>query len=116
MAKTRSPRYPNIPLSEAIARAKAVYAKEHMSPLSPAVAAEAMGYAGLNGASLKTISSLRKYGLLEGRGDDVRISKDAQTLILDSRGTPEYDAALRRAAQNPELFVELKNQFPGVAS
>jgi hypothetical protein len=116
MANTRSPRYPNISLAEAILRAKSIYEREHLSPLSPDVAAEAMGYGGINGTSLKTISSLRKYGLLEGRGNDVRISKDAQTLIIDERGSPDYDDAVRRCALNPELFSELKKQFPSVAS
>jgi hypothetical protein len=116
MAQTRSPRYPNIPLGEAIIKAKAIYHKEHMSPLSPAVAAEAMGYSGINGSSLKTISALRKYGLLEGRGDDVRISKDAQTLVIDDMDSPDFRAAVRRCALNPELFSELRRQFPGQAS
>jgi hypothetical protein len=111
MAITRSPRYPNISLVEAISRAKAIYSKEHMSPLTPKVAAEAMGYGGINGASLKTISSLKKYGLLEGRGDDVRLTKDAQTLILDEAGTPDYQSAIRRSALSPEVFSEIHKQF-----
>jgi hypothetical protein len=116
MAKTRSPRYPNIPLGEAIARVRAIYQREHMSPLSPAIAAEAMGYGGLNGTSLKVISSLRKYGLLEGRGEDVRVSTDAQTLIIEEPTSQDYRVALRRCGLNPELFSELKKQFPGQAS
>jgi hypothetical protein len=116
MAATRSPRYPNVSLGEAVVRAKSIYTKEHMSTMSPAVAAEAMGYGGINGASLKTISALRKYGLLEGRGDDVRLSKDAQTLIIDDSNSPDYRSALRRCALNVELFSELKKQFPGTAS
>lgn len=116
MASTRSPRYPNISLNEAIIKARGIYEKEHMSAMTPQIAAEAMGYSGINGASLKTISSLKKYGLLEGRGDDVRLSKDAQTLILDEPTTPDYLAAIRRSALNPEVFSELRKQFPGTAS
>lgn len=113
---TRSPKYPNISLGEAITKAKSIYEKEHMSALSPAVAAEAMGFKGINGSSLKTISSLRKYGLLEGRGEDVRLSKDAQTLIIDDPSTADYKAAVRRCALNPEIFGDLRRQFPGQAS
>src|SRR5881409_3213015 len=89
MATTRSPRYPNVSLPDAISKAKMIYNKEHMSPLTPQVAAEAMGYSGLNGASLKMISSLKKYSLLEGRGDDVRLTKDAQTLIIEDSSSPD---------------------------
>jgi hypothetical protein len=113
---TRSPKYPNISLGEAISKAKLIYSKEHMSPLSPAVAAEAMGFKGINGSSLKTISSLRKYGLLEGRGDDVKLSKDAQTLVIDDPSSVDYKGAIRRCAVNPEIFGELRRQFPGQAS
>ena len=116
MSNSRSPRYPNISLNDAVLKTRMIYEKEHMSPTTPEIAAEAMGYRGLNGASLKSISSLRKYGILEGRGDDLRISKDAQTLVIDSPESPEYRDALRRCALNPEVFSDLKRQFPGRAS
>lgn len=116
MDNSRSPRYPNIALSDAISKVRMVYEKEHMSQASPAVVAEAMGYSGINGASLKMLSSLRKYGLLEGRGDDLRVSKDGQTLIIDQPGSPDYREAIRRTALKPELFSDLKRQFPGQAS
>ncbi len=111
MSETRSPRYPNVALGEAISRARAIYEKEHMSPLTPNVAAEAMGYGSLNGTSLKMISSLKKYGLLEGRGNDVRLTKDAQVLIIDSPNDVDYQAAMRRCALNPEIFIEIERQF-----
>jgi hypothetical protein len=116
MATTRSPKYPSIPLGEAIAKAKAIYSKEHMSAMTPQVAAEGMGYNGINGSSLKTISSLKKYGLLEGRGDDVRLTKDAQTLVIDDPNSSDYKAAVSRAALLPEIYAEIRKQFPSVAS
>ena len=111
MARTRSPRYPNIPLSEAIQRVAEVYAREQTAPTSADVMAEAMGYSGLNGTSLKMLSSLRKYGLIEGRGDTLRVSKDAQALILDPPGSPDYEEALKRCAFEPDLFSALFAQF-----
>ncbi len=116
MAETRSPRYPSIPLAEALSKARMIYDKEHMSALTPEVAAEAMGYKGLNGASLKVLSSLRRFGLLEGRGDEVRISTDAQTLIIDDPKSDEYRKALARTALIPEVFSDLRRQYPGKAS
>ena len=112
----KNPRYPVLSLGEAISKAKAIYEKEHLSTLTPSVAAEAMGYKGLNGASLRVIGGLRQYGLLEGRGEDVKVTKDAQTLIIDDASSPDYQAALRRSFANPPVFNDLRKQFPGTAS
>ena len=109
-------RYPIIGLGDAILRAKAIYEREHLSTLSAPVAAEAMGYKGINGASLRMIAALRQYGLIEGRAEDVKISKDAQTLIIDDPSSADYMAAIRRVAINPPIFSELRKQFPGAAS
>lgn len=116
MSTERSPRYPNMSLGEAISRAKAIYEREHMSMMTPAVVAEAMGYKGVNGASLKSISALKRYGLLEGRGDDVRLTKDAQVLIIDSPDSPDYQQAIRRAATAPEVFADIAKQFGATGS
>lgn len=111
-----NPRFPIIPLREALSRAKMIYEKEHLSTLAPAAIAEAMGYKGLNGASLRMIGALRQYGLIEGRGEDAKISKDAQTLIIDEPSSPDYVAAIGRVALNPPVFMDLRKQFPGQAS
>jgi hypothetical protein len=111
-----NPRFPIIALGEAISRAKTIYEREHLSTLSPAAIAEAMGYKGLNGASLRMIGALRQYGLIEGRGEDAKISSDAQTLIIDEPGSSDYMAAIRRVSLNPPVFLELRKQFPGQAS
>jgi hypothetical protein len=111
-----NPRFPIIALGEAISRAKTIYEREHLSTLAPAAIAEAMGYKGLNGASLRMIGALRQYGLIEGRGEDAKISKDAQTLIIDDPASPDYVAAIRRIALNPQVFLDIRKQFPGQAS
>lgn len=116
MAQTRSPRYPNVSLQDAISRARMIYEREHMSPLTPEVAAEAMGYSSLNGASLKMISSLKKYGLLEGRGDDVRLTREAQTLVIDDPESEEYRIAIMSTALKPDVFLEIHSQFENSGS
>jgi hypothetical protein len=111
-----NPRFPIISLGDAISRAKTIYEREHLSTLAPAAMAEAMGYKGLNGASLRMIGALRQYGLIEGRGEGAKISKDAQTLIIDDPTSPDYVAAIRRIALNPQVFLDIRKQFPGQAS
>lgn len=111
MARVRSPNYPAISLRQAIDQASKIYSKEHTHKASPAVIAKAMGYGGLNGASLTAISSLKKYGLLEGVNSDLKISSDALTILVDPKESPERAKAIIHAAFKPALFNELQQQY-----
>jgi hypothetical protein len=110
MAKTRSPNYPAISLPDAVAKAKLIYNKERHAPMDHAVALKAMGYT-VNGLSVVKLSALKKYGLLEGDSESLRLSEDALTVIHDPSGTPARADAMRRMALKPGLFQELRNQF-----
>jgi hypothetical protein len=111
MAKHRSPNYPGMTLEKAIAKANAVYAKEHTHAAPKDVIAEHLGYTSLNGSSLTVIGALNHYGLLEPSGDGWRVSDDAVAILELPAGDPEYVAALRRCAFRPTLFAELEQQF-----
>jgi hypothetical protein len=62
---------------------------------------------------MTTIATLTKYGLLDGRGEQIRVSDDAILLIVEERGAADRMAALRRTALRPELFKALVEQFEG---
>lgn len=111
MARARSPEYPAVSLKEAIDRVKMVYDGDYQNPLPKAVVAAHMGYKSLSGASLPLISALTKYGLLEGRGANTRVSDLAVALIAHAPGSPERVAALKVASSMPELFAELDTKF-----
>lgn len=113
MSVNRSPRYPYVDLSAAIAMVEKVFDKEGRSPVKEAVAVQHMGYGGLNGSSQKALSALRKYGLVEDAPGGVKVSQDA-ILILANRhqpDSPERLSAIRRAAFRVELFTELQGEF-----
>lgn len=112
MAKARSPGYPAIGLKEAIEKVKLVYAKEYQNKVPRKVVAEHMGYGSLSGASLPVLAALNKFGLLDGRGDETRVSDRALAIIAHEPGAPERLAAIREAADEPALFVELDGKFP----
>jgi hypothetical protein len=112
MAKARSPEYPAISLKEAIDRVKMVYDKDYQNRVPRKVVAEHMGYKGLSGASLPILSALIKYGLLEGRGDDTRVSDLAVQILAHERGTPERMQGLWQASKLPELFADINKRFP----
>jgi hypothetical protein len=108
----RSPNYPSFSLPIAIEKVAALYAAQHRHPAPREIVATGMGYNTLNGASATAISALHKYGLLEGRGDQLRVS-DRALRILHPESDEEKAAAVREAAAEPALFAELNERFPG---
>jgi hypothetical protein len=113
VAKVRSPSYPSISLKEAIEKVTSIYEQNYQSPVPRHVAAELMGYGSLNGKSLGVLAALSKYGLIEGRGDDTRVSDVALAIIAHEPGTPERALAIADAASRPELFAEIDARFNG---
>jgi len=111
MAKARSPGYPTIGLREAIEKIKLVYEKDYQNRLPRSVAAAHMGYQSLNGKSLGVLSAVAKFGLLEGRGDENRVSDLALEIIAHPPGAPERVKAILEAATRPELFGDLDDRF-----
>lgn len=111
MPRARSPEYPAIGLREAIEKIGKIYQKDYQNPLPKQVIATHMGYKGLSGASLPVVAALSKYGLLEGRGDETRVTDLAVAIIAHPRGTAERTEAIRQAAALPELFAELDRRF-----
>lgn len=112
MAKARSPQYPVISLREAVEKVADIYKEDYQNPISRGVAAQHMGYKTLNGKSLGVLSALGKYGLLEGRGDNTRVSDLAVRIIAHEPGTSERGAAIQEAAAAPDLFRELSKRYP----
>jgi hypothetical protein len=111
MAKPRSPNYPVIGLPDAIKKARKIWDKERHGKMSREVAVKHMGYNTLNGASMGVVSALGKYGLLEGRGDELRLSPVAMSILHDPADSAERKAAIRAAALAPALFQEFHNDF-----
>ena len=113
MPKARSPEYPAISLKEAIEKVRLVWSEDYQNKLPRQIVAEHMGYKGLNGGSLPVLSAASKYGLLEGRGDETRVSDLALTIFAHEPGNNERREAIKTAASRPELFAELDAKFQG---
>jgi len=118
MASQRSPRYPSIPLSTAVEQTHKIFRKENTNPMSDDVAVMHMGYSSLNGASKRSLSSLRKYGLLTGAGSSLTVSDDARVIIADSgvEDQTHRREALLRCLQSNDVFAELYEKFKDSAS
>jgi hypothetical protein len=113
MARVRSPNYPLISLPEAIARTKTIHDKERHMAAPKEVLAKHLGYSGLNGASIKTLSAVAKYGLLEEVGDAALKVSPLAISILYPSNTAEKADAIRTAALGPPIFQEIVNNWSG---
>jgi hypothetical protein len=111
MTKARSPNYPGLSLRKAMEFAEKIYAKNHTHKAAPVVVAAAMGYSSLNGKSMTAISAIKKYGLLEEIDKDLRITKDALTIIAEPKTSPERAKTINKVAFLPDLFAELKAEY-----
>jgi len=111
MAKARSPGYPSIGLKEAIDRIGAVWKKDYQNKIPRPILASHMGYGGLSGKSLGVLSSLGKFGLLDGRGDENWVSDLAVSILAHPPKTKERVAAIKTAASTPNLFSDIDSKF-----
>jgi hypothetical protein len=108
----KSPNYPAVDLGTALARVQPVLQKENRNKMSRAVLAKHLGYNSLSGRSLTAIAVMRAYGLVEGNGDELKISDDAVDAIKAPAGSDARKAALERLATRPPLFKDLRADFP----
>ncbi len=113
MAKVRSPNYPNLDLGAALEAVRPALKAENRNKMARSVLARHMGYNSLNGRALTKLGAVRAFGLIDGTGDDLKISDDAVTaLVSPDKGGFVYRDALERLALKPQLFVDIKKQFP----
>lgn len=104
----RSPNFPQVTLGEAIDSVKLIYQREGRAKMPKLSAIKPLGYTSVNGRSLGILAALRAYNLLEGRGDDVRVSDDALTILNAPRDSDERRAAILQSFEAPPAFALLR--------
>jgi len=118
MPGKRSPNCPAHDLEESIDKAGAIYRMEGRNSFSGADAVVHMGYNGLNGASRRALGAVRAFGLVEGRGQQLKVSDDAVLIIADAEAEEQRERkeALLRAICHNRVFSDLYEQFAGQGS
>jgi len=118
MPGKRSPNCPAHDLEESIDRVSAIYRIEGRNSFSGAIAVMHMGYNGLNGASRRALGAVRAFGLLEGRGEQLRVSDEAVLIIADAGAEDQQERkeALLRALCHNRVFADLYEHFAGQVS
>src|SRR5437868_3074378 len=113
--RIRSPNYPAISLPAAIERISTLYKNQHRHAAPREVVAKSLGFGALSGPAATVISALFKYGLLERVGTEAKISQRALQILFPDP-PEERAAAIRAAANEPQLFAELNERFRGPVS
>ena len=111
--RVRSPNYPSMSLPDAIQKAALVYKNRHTHGAPREVLAKSMGYNSLNGASATAISALVKYGLLEGRGEEIRISDRTMRILHPESPCRKKLKLFARQLLSRTFFREIAEKFPG---
>lgn len=115
--RKRSPNYPAMSLPEAIKLVEKIYKDSQRYPANSEAFAKILGYKSLSGRALRVIATLSAFGLLEGRGDELRVSDLGESICIDPKDTPGYANAVRQAAHMPpiydEVFTRYDKKLPG---
>lgn len=110
--KDRSPDYPATSLRQAVENTKKLYEKDRQSWTASEVAVKHLGYSGLSGSSRTTLSAMKKFGLIEYRGGDLRVTELGMAILLPT--TPEEAGeALEKCLHSPKIYSELYEEYPG---
>ena len=110
--KGRSPNYPAMGLPAAIDSARKLWQAEKRTTVPPEVAARAIGYAGISGASRAALAALRQYGLIDYYGGGLALTDTAIDILVHPQGSQDYQRAVTEAANAPEIFREINQALP----
>ena len=111
MIKERSPRYPSIGLKNAVGKIHEIWEMAGIAECPRVLILGLMGYSSVNGKALGEISALGKYGLLEGREDQLRVSALAVQILTHPIGSYERSHAVVEASRRPKFFNEIYQNF-----
>ncbi len=103
--------HPSSDLEECIDRCKRVHDQVGTKQIGREALVAALGYRSLSGASIAKISDLRKFGLITGNRDDIRVSDIFMKIRFPQPGEDVQSAKLQ-AATMPGLFADLHSKFP----
>jgi hypothetical protein len=110
----RSPSYPSLSLSDAIASVRKIESQYRLGPVDRVAGAKLIGYSGLSGPANQALASLAQYGLVERAGKgEMRVTERGRA-ILHPDSDEEKRLGLKTAALEPQLFRELHERWPNM--
>ena len=113
-SRKRSPRAPSLNLKSALEKARAFYDKEPSHSAPAEVVLEHMGHSAKSSGGIVALASLRGFGLVENRGNEVALTETALDIIQDERPeSSERAAAIRRIALRPKVHANVLEKYKG---
>lgn len=112
MTRIRSPGYPSISLAEAIDLTSKIFDHNRRNATDREAAVKDMGFSGVTGHSQKMLSNLAHFGLIEKAGKGGIAVSELAVKMLHPKSPDERRAALLEAAFSPELFQEIRTNWP----
>lgn len=112
MTRIRSPGYPSSPLSEMLELVEKIFNVSRQNVIDREAAVRDIGYKGLTGQSTKMLANMAHFNLIEKAGKGGLRVSDVAIKILHPKNPAEKAAALEEAAYSPELFNEIRQQWP----
>jgi hypothetical protein len=116
MAKVRSPNYPALDLGAALKAVRKALDKDNRNKMSQEALGKHLGHDSLSGPALGKIGAMRAYGLIDGKGDQLRVTDDAVTALMAPPGSPEGVDSIRSLAARPKLFQDIQKEFTTLPS
>jgi hypothetical protein len=99
-------------LEEALGKVKILWEKDRRAGSRRDSALEHLGYKSVkSGTALRTIATLKKYGLTEERDGRIYLSNLALDLVIYPPDDERYQKALREAALRPSIYNKLYEQY-----
>jgi hypothetical protein len=112
MSRQRSPSYPAISIDQAIDFVSRIHKSCRANVIDRETAAREMGYNGLTGRSMKVLSDLIQFNLLEKEGKgNVKVSQLGVD-VLHGIDPDDRQQAKLEAALSPQLFRDIHERFP----
>lgn len=107
----RSPNYPASSLPEAIERARLIYEKERRAGTSRDIALRHMGYNSPSGIALRSLATLRKFGLIEDRGERIYLSQLGLDILVFPSSDERHRKAVKECALNPSIYASIWERY-----
>lgn len=107
-----SPSYPSLSLANSIDHTKKIEGLYRTSAADRQDAAKLMGFSSLSGPANKALAALASYGLVERAGKGMLRVTPLAVSIIHPKSDDEQGKALLEASQTPQLFREIREQFP----
>ncbi|MBI2971701.1 MAG: hypothetical protein HYY37_04770 [Candidatus Aenigmarchaeota archaeon] len=112
MSKIGNYEYPDLRVSDAIDLAKKFHEKLNGTTQSPDALAGAWGHSSAkSGTFLVKLGAMRKYGLIDGRGQSLALSSLAEKILFPKKD--EYDVAVKEMIFKIDIWKKLYERLNG---